>query len=448
MKIFRENIWLNRSEQHLPTQVKWSYWNDCFTIPEGVVCFNTLSGSLVLMTELEYAKLSPSNIYDERLYSLGLYEDVNVDEYAEWIEAYKQGKCDNSFIDLTILTTRQCQFNCVYCFEGEKPKQNLTEVVAEQIKTFLINRKGTFKVLRVNWFGGEPLLGYNRIVELSSFFINFCKDNSIEYTGITTTNGYALTREKCKTLVNDCMVKRFTITIDGTRSIHNQRRPLKNGQGTYDRIWQNIHWLIEKGAQIILRITIDKNNVENISQLIDEIANRKLAKKLKIVFVRTIEILFSPDSISSVVYTPEEFAPVEIRLIDYAHRLGLVDYHLPSRSPLGGCLRSGDITVGTEGEVYKCLDTIGDDKWISGTIDAIDQSPRPQWYQNYLSWTPDDNDDCRKCKLQPLCNGGCPHNAMFADKKHGSDILCPDWRPNYRNQIIRYIKERLGADIN
>ena len=372
---------------------------------------------------------------------MGLYADINKNEYQDWLKEYKDGKNDESFLDLTFLTSRQCQFKCTYCFEGFKPNKHLTSETIENVKRFLEQRRGMFKDLQVYWFGGEPLIGFDKIIKLSAYLTNYCKENNIRYNSSITTNGFALNKEKCETLVKTCSISRYVITVDGTEEVHNQRRPLLNGKGTFSTIWQNIHWLVDVGAKVVFRITIDKENVENIPLLLNKIASSALATKVNIVFARTFEILNTPDDLSTKVFTESEFAPIEMGLIDYAHKLGIMEYRLPHRAPLGGCLRKGDITIGTDGEIYKCLDTIGEDKWVVGSIRTIDSVPHPKWYQDYLNWTPDNSKQCRNCRLQPLCSGGCPHNAMFADKKHGTVVQCPDWKPNYRNQIERYIKE-------
>lgn len=444
MRIFKDRKLDEKQSLIMPEKVKWSFWNDCFPIPEGIVCFNTRTGSLLLLTAQEYTKLSQaSSCVDKRLYDLGLYADIDDDEYDRWIQDYKKGKKDKSAIDLTILVSRQCQFNCTYCFEGEKPNKQLTPDTIEHIKQFLNKRRGTIKTLRTFWFGGEPLLGFNKITELSAFLTNFCLSNKIYYSSSITTNGYALNKEKCEILVKKCSINRFVITVDGTEDVHNRRRPLLSGKGSFNTIWRNLHWLVEAGANIVFRITIDKDNVNNIPSLLDKIANSALANRVNIVFVRTIEILNTPDHLSTRVFTDEEFAPIEMNLIDYAYRLRLINYKLPHQAPLGGCLRQGDITIGTDGEIYKCLDTIGEDKWVISSIADVESSKQPDWYSEYMAWTPQDSEQCRACKLQPLCSGGCPHNAIFADKKHGSDIQCPDWKPNYRNQIARYIREEI-----
>lgn len=444
MKIFRNNIWKTNQQPQSPEKVKWSYWNDCFSIPEGKVCFNVMTGALVLTSNSEFEELVNSQkCGNERLWKLGLYSDINNNEYANWLKTYKEGKNDETFLDLTFLTSRQCQFKCTYCFEGQKPKKDLTSETIGYVKKFLEQRKGTFKQLQVYWFGGEPLIGYDKIIELSEYITKFCDENGIDYNSSITTNGYALNPQKCEILVKTCRINRYVITVDGTENVHNQRRPLLSGKGTFKTIWQNMHQLAKLGARIVFRITIDKENADNIPLLLDYIANSELAGKVNIVFARTFEILNTPDDLSSKVFSEEEFAPIEMKLIDYAHNLGLMDYRLPHHAPLGGCLRKGDITIGTDGEIYKCLDTIGETKWVTGTINELDSKTMPQWYKDYLNWTPDDSEQCRKCKLQPLCSGGCPHNAMFSEKMHGSVLQCPDWKSNYKNQAERYIRERL-----
>lgn len=443
MKIFRNNIWENHLQSVVPNEVKWSYWNDCFSIPDGEVCFNVMTGSLVLMSNSEYENLLKAKECTNKLWELGLYADVKKDEYREWLNTYREGKNDESFLDLTFLTSRQCQFKCTYCFEGLKPKKDLTDETISHIKSFLEKRKGSFQKLQVYWFGGEPLIGYNKIITLSDYITHFCDNNGIEYDSSITTNGYALTRERCEELVKSCRISRYVITVDGTEEVHNQRRPLLSGKGTFKTIWQNIHWLVDFGAHVVFRITIDKENADNIPLLLDKIAQSGFAGKVSIALARTFEILNTPEDLGSKVFSEREFAPVEMKLIDYAHSLGLMNYRLPHKAPLGGCLRKGDITIGTDGEIYKCLDTIGEMKWVTGSIDKIDSEPQPQWYKDYLNWTPDDSNQCRGCKLQPLCSGGCPHNAMFSDKMHGSVLQCPDWKPNYRHQIERYIKDKI-----
>ena len=444
MKIIRKNVWRTYPEC-IDKVVKWSFWNDIIPYEEGwVICFNTRSGAIVMLSEEECSKCKeqPCSVPDI-LAQLGIVVSDDINEKQEWNSEYKQGKEDTSFLDLTIVSTMQCQFKCIYCFEGEKSNSVLTNETCAAIKSFMEKRAGTFNKLHVTWFGGEPLLGIKQIRKLSAFILDFCKKHNIYYYADITTNGYALTSSRCNILVNECNIKRYIITIDGTADVHNKRRPLFNGAGTFDVIWNNIATLVNINAEVTIRVTIDKTNAHNVKKLIDQIADSAIAKKAGLVFVRTIDCLFTPGSIKNTIYTIEEFAKIEMEFIKYSYSKGILKYTTPGPCPLGGCLRSGDVVIGTQGEIYKCLDTIGDEQWITGHISDDNESTDAEWYQDWLSWEPSNNAICAVCKLQPLCNGGCPHNVLFSSKKHGTNNQCPDWKSNYKESIQLYVTEKL-----
>lgn len=445
MKIIRNNVW-HHSDKMVSEHIKWSFWNDKIPFGDKYICFNTYTGAIVVFNKEEYSECANNHLSPHSssiLAKLGIIVPEQIDEKHEWYEKYRHGKKNTSILDLTIILTLKCQFNCVYCFEGEKSNMVLKDKTCEDIKEFIKSRAGHFHTLHITWFGGEPLLEINRLKELSIFFLDFCRRHGVKYYADITTNGYALTPSKCNLLINECSVKRYIITIDGTTTIHDKRRPLKNGKGTFDVIWGNIATLIKTGADVTIRATIDKSNSDHIKDLIDLIANCEWSKRVNLAFVRTIDYLFTPKNIYNTIYTYDEFAKIEMKFIKYAHLRGILPYKTPRPCPLGGCLRKGDIVIGTEGEIYKCLDTIGEKEWIVGHITDESDLPEVNWYQDWLSWEPSKSSDCKECKLIPLCNGGCPHNALFLSKKHGADNQCPDWKLNYRNQIQLYVEEKL-----
>lgn len=425
----------------LGISLKWSRWNDITAINEDEsVIFNTLNRTAMLISNTEYHDLSLTRKNID-LYALGMLVDSTTDEQQLLEQRYILGKKDMSYIDLTILLTKNCQFKCLYCFEGPKQNVFLSEAASNNILIFLQQYIGVCKKLRVTWFGGEPLLGYSQMRDLSHRLIDFCTKNQIEYIADITTNGFALNEQRCDELINNLHVKRFIVTIDGPAVIHDQRRLLQSGAGTFSRIWDNLEILVNKGAHVTLRMTIDRFNADYIPQLLDDIVQSKIANKVWLTFCRTIDYGFTSEKVKDSLYTDEEFADIEWGLIKYAHQLGLMRYSFPYAAPIGGCLRDGDIVIGTDGEIYKCLDTIGDEKWITGHIAQAYGMAIAEWYKAWLEWTPSQSIACRECTLQPLCNGGCPHNALFREKKHGTDAQCPDWKANYKRQIKEFVKE-------
>ena len=106
---------------------------------------------------------------------------------------------------------------------------------------------GGVKYLSVAWFGGEPLVGMPVIESLSQRIIALCKEKNVQYSASIITNGYLLTKEVAEKL-KEYHVRSAQITVDGPKEIHDTRRPMANGQGTYDVIME--HLAETKGIQI------------------------------------------------------------------------------------------------------------------------------------------------------------------------------------------------------
>jgi uncharacterized protein len=442
MKIISEYARI-KDEPQPGVSLKWSIWNDM--IPTGNrswVLFNTVSRNAVL-TEHNYCQGPIEDLSEQdksMLYQLGIIVDATRDEISEQNERFAKGKEDLSYLDLTILVTHNCQMCCSYCFEGGKEKVVVDEHTSSGIMKLLESHAETCRKLRVTWFGGEPLLAYNQMKRMSQEIIRFCNIHGIAYSADITTNGYALNPSRCKELVEEMNVTRFIITVDGPADIHDKRRPLASHGPTFQRIWNNIHSLVDCGAWVTIRMTIDRENRPYIPEFLEALACSSLNNRINLSFCRTIDINMTPEAVKTQLYNEQEWTQVEWELIQIAHHLGLWSYQFPHAAPAGGCLRRGDITIAATGKIYKCLDTVGDERWVCGNIAETSNRQVPSWYQQWMEWSPMDNDRCKHCVLQPLCNGGCPHNALYGDKRHGTSLQCPDWRANYRNQIKEIAK--------
>ena len=92
--------------------MKWSFWNDLIPYNGKYICFNTRSGATLVLDKDEL------DVYSPQLYDIGVLVDAECDELDKWSKDYCKGKNDNTILDMTIQLTQQCQFRCIYCFEG------------------------------------------------------------------------------------------------------------------------------------------------------------------------------------------------------------------------------------------------------------------------------------------------------------------------------------------
>ena len=56
------------------------------------------------------------------------------------------------------------------------------------------------------------------------------------------------------------------MTLDGTEAVHNKRRFLKGGDGTFDKIVRGIDACLENQIPVNLRMVADKENIDNLPE--------------------------------------------------------------------------------------------------------------------------------------------------------------------------------------
>lgn len=176
----------------------------------------------------------------------------------------------NKVLELIILLTENCNFRCSYCYETFD-NSNKEDDYFKRIRKLIDKRYAEIEHIKIGWFGGEPLLEIEEIVSLSKYIKILLNDKfEDKFVGYMSTNGYLLTPEISKKLIN-LNTKIFQITIDGTEEMHNRTRKLINGEGTFKRIFDNILYLHNTtlNFRINLRINIYNENKENIIKLIE-----------------------------------------------------------------------------------------------------------------------------------------------------------------------------------
>lgn len=211
----------------------------------------------------------------------------------------------NRYLELIILPTEQCNFRCSYCYEDfsvGKMKRNTVEA----IKNLILRRIGGLDVIKISWFGGEPLVAKDIIFELSEFvFAQAQRYPSLKYVSGMTTNAFLLKEQTLKRLVH-LGVTHYQISLDGTEEKHNQTRKRMDGLGSFQTIWKNLlcakHTDLE--FHILLRMHLTPDNLHNMHQLVNLIKANFGNDSRFSVFFKTIENLGGPNS-SSIKSVPD-----------------------------------------------------------------------------------------------------------------------------------------------
>jgi uncharacterized protein len=189
-----------------------------------------------------------------------------------------------SYLNLFLFSTEHCNFRCTYCYEDYKIGRMKPEIVSG-IKNLLHHRYKTLKLLEVSWFGGEPLLAKDVIFEISETILSLQEQNpDLNYVANITTNGYYLTKQVAKELINSG-ISMYQISLDGDRQLHDTTRVLSNGKGSFDVIMSNLLALKEIDAEfkVLIRIHYQKSTYVELKSLIDTL-NDKFGGDLRFQF--------------------------------------------------------------------------------------------------------------------------------------------------------------------
>ena len=104
-------------------------------------------------------------------------------------------------------------------------------------------------------------------------------------------------------------------------------------------------------------------------------------------------------------------------------------------------MRSGEIVVGADGELWKCWDDIGDPSQSIGTVFdyAVSNDNLGQW----LDYHPADDPQCSTCVAMPVCMGGCAHHEFHSTDR---EARCGSFRHNHVARITEALRRAVGLE--
>ena len=201
----------------------------------------------------------------------------------------------NQALHLCILPTETCNFRCEYCYESFKLGKMPTEVVTA-IKRYLTRRASELRTLQVSWFGGEPLLAFDAISDISSHILALAADHEFAYSADMTTNAYLLTEDRFEQLCG-FGVQSYQVTFDGLQAEHDKRRHLAGGRPTFERIWANLAAMQRSAESFTLRarLHLHPTNLDDIPDFIDTFARQFGGDGRFSLFIRPVSWLGGAD---------------------------------------------------------------------------------------------------------------------------------------------------------
>ena len=317
-----------------------------------------------------------------------------------------RSRFNTNSLALTIVPTADCQFRCPYCYEKDVIKPlYMTAEIEEAIVKLAQKHMGTIASLSVTWYGGEPLMNMETIKRLSGKLIKLCEENDVTYNADMVTNGYLLTKENAL-LLSELKVVTMQITLDGSEEIHNQRRPLADGSGTFSRIIDNLVENKDVIPPVSLRINVDKNNMDSGKEVVRILEEKDLLSNVKPYIASVLPDNDAYDKSSC--FDVCGFSAEELMFFKefYNDELYMNRYPRTIRNYCGADSITSYV-INADGGLYKCWRDLGNSLKCTGSL-VGDDNIGEHLFLDYMLFDPMSDSECSQCDVLPLCMGGCP----------------------------------------
>ena len=425
---------------------------------EHTVVFNALWGSMDILDKREYEVYKKierdgdcfehENIVAAFLEAGYISRNETVEnakfttEYQKYIQ-HMASMPENFFI----IPSYDCNLSCIYCFQEDVDKIHdvMKEEVIEEVFhviEILRNERGNRGIPQITIYGGEPLLDNENQIHAVKKILQ--ESQARNFKKIIVTNGVNL--NKFISLLKDNHVDEVHVTLDGCKSVHDARRKMKNGKGTFEKIIKGIESALSEEIPIHLRIIVDRNNLEALPDLIRFLEDKTWLDNP--FFRMHVGRIYECGAVSTSPYKEKNYITL-VELLQYwaanASRLRGVDFGFrgikkalfdgkiptPLFSYCPSC--TNEFVFDLMGDIYPCPGGCGDPSLKVGTF-----YPSMKYNDSFHKWRARNVlriEKCQHCQFALVCGGGCP----LENLAEGKDIFEPFCTP---------IKEEMQIGVN
>ncbi|MHB9009734.1 MAG: radical SAM protein [Limisphaerales bacterium] len=323
---------------------------------------------------------------------------------------------------LSLAIAQKCNLGCTYCYaqQGEfgGAAKNMSRETAFDAVDLLIDGAEPGARLNLAFLGGEPLVNRTVLQAATRRAAGRAAQREVEITFSVTTNGTLLRPDDGEFFEEFGFA--VTLSLDGPREAHNALRPFKGGQGSYDRILDNVRPLLasQRRMQVSARVTVTPSNLR-LRETLDQ---------------------FLAEGFHSVGFSPLLRAPtgrgemqredLEVMLggmidcgreyerrVEAGRRYSFANMDNAMKEIAQGTHRpypcgagAGYLGVSAEGELAACHRFVGDPDGAMGSLlEGIDRERRAEWLRSRHVHR---QEPCRDCWARYLCGGGCHHEVI------------------------------------
>lgn len=371
-----------------------SQFNGYIETNGDTIIFNTKTDSSIRFknSRIDEVKSYILNNDIEEFYTHNL--KVDYDESLECKKDFKKIQNDSTNLMVNIILSYDCNAACAYCFEKINNNKILVNESVENVTNYLLDNYLANKsdCIYINYFGGEPMLEFEKLLQIHDFFAN----RGIRLYENITTNGTLFDQIKINEL-NKRGIRNLQITIDGNKNLQDKRRPLKDGTSSWEKIIKGITKLINYDFEIVIRINVDVDNYDKLHNIINDLP-KSIVESNKTTFIPALVIGQNSGDFKTIM---ESRANIYKSIWKQTIKKDLPILIKPYKfSP---CSYDSAVTgfyIDFNGNIYSCGGDVGDFSKVEGKY-----LYRNKNYYKRINNIIDDK--CYVCRYFYKCMGGC-----------------------------------------
>ena len=159
-----------------------------------------------------------------------------------------------------LMLTYRCNLNCIYCYQKYKTAQDMTLETAKSVvlrEVQLARETNNKDGVRLNLFGGEPLLKFDLIKELCAWIWETVTDVKVDI--FITTNGTLLDDEKKEWFKTHKEKINLIMSVDGKDDVQEGNRGCHSSE-------LPIMWMLETMPNYLLSMTVPRKALANFAE--------------------------------------------------------------------------------------------------------------------------------------------------------------------------------------
>lgn len=414
------------------------------------VVYNARTGSMVRLLPQHFDPVAesgrnggwrklPDNVLS-MLRDNGMLISADMDELQTVLEKYRKKRTATNTLSLTIAPTLDCNFACPYCYESRQPGK-MNRKTRNQLLDFTRTRLEAGGKLSVTWYGGEPLLVPEMLVNLTDKMNKLAAQHLVETDFSIVSNGYLLTRPIAEKL-SVAGVKEIQVTLDGPPEIHNTRRKLRGGGTTFAVILENLKNTVDLFETVRVRINLDLQNRDAWKRVKELLKAAGLLSHVELSLGMVEAVSDTDAAYRDVCMDVGNFSDALVDwMLDNYHEGRRKALKLPSM-PVCGAISDNAFVVGPEGSLTKCWNDAGDPEKAIGHVSV--PGNLNDISKKWKNFNPVDWPECRGCDILPICMGACPDRLM----RLGPGPACTRWKHCLREAVILHTLSIIKEEEN